>query len=67
MPGMFVLKKNAKGQFHFVLKASNGETIATPETYSSKSGAMNGNRVGPEERWQREGRGPVRRRRYPRP
>ena len=42
MPGKFVLKKNAKGQFHFVLKASNGETIATSETYSSKSGAMNG-------------------------
>jgi uncharacterized protein YegP (UPF0339 family) len=42
MPGKFVLRKNAKGQFHFVLKASNGETIATSETYSSKSGAMNG-------------------------
>lgn len=42
MPGKFVLKKNTKGQFHLVLKASNGETIATSETHSSKSGAMNG-------------------------
>ena len=42
MPDRFVLKKNTKGQFHFVLKASNGETIATSETYASKAGAMNG-------------------------
>jgi uncharacterized protein YegP (UPF0339 family) len=35
MPGKFVLKKNAKGQFHFVLKASNGETIATSECPSA--------------------------------
>lgn len=28
MAGKFVLTKNAKGQYHFVLKAGNGETIA---------------------------------------
>jgi uncharacterized protein YegP (UPF0339 family) len=42
VPGKFVLSKNTKGQFHFVLKASNGKTIVTSETYSSKSAAMNG-------------------------
>jgi len=41
MPGEFVLKK-AKGGFHFVLKASNGETIAQSEIYSSKSAAHAG-------------------------
>ncbi|MGZ6313169.1 MAG: YegP family protein [Candidatus Limnocylindrales bacterium] len=42
MAGKFVLKKNAKGQYHFSLKAGNGEIIATSETYTSKSAAMNG-------------------------
>ena len=41
MPGKFVLKKVKTG-YHFVLKASNGETIAQSEVYSSKSGAKNG-------------------------
>jgi uncharacterized protein len=40
--GKYVVKKNAKGQYHFVLKAGNGETIAQSETYASKAGAMNG-------------------------
>jgi uncharacterized protein YegP (UPF0339 family) len=42
MPGKFVLKKNAKGQYHSSLKASNGEITATSETYKSKSSAKNG-------------------------
>ncbi len=42
MPGKFVLKKTAKGQYHFVLKASNGQTIAQSETYSAKASALKG-------------------------
>jgi hypothetical protein len=34
MPGKSVLKK-VKAGYHFVLKASNGETIAQSEVYSS--------------------------------
>ena len=42
MAGKFVLTKNARGQFHFVLKAGNGETIAQSEMCNSKAAAMNG-------------------------
>lgn len=42
MAGKFIIKKSASGQFHFVLKAGNGEIIATSETYSSKESAKNG-------------------------
>jgi uncharacterized protein YegP (UPF0339 family) len=42
MAGKFVLKKNASGNYYFVLKAGNGETIAQSETYNSKSSAKNG-------------------------
>lgn len=42
MPGKFVLSKTKSGQYHFVLKAANGETIAQSETYSSKAAAKNG-------------------------
>ena len=42
MAGKFVLKKNAGGQFHFNLLASNGQVIATSETYESKAAALNG-------------------------
>ena len=41
MPGKFVLKK-VKSGYHFVLKASNGETIAQSEVYASKASAKNG-------------------------
>ena len=41
MPGKFVLKKVKTG-YHFVLKASYGETIAQSEVYSSTSSAKNG-------------------------
>jgi uncharacterized protein YegP (UPF0339 family) len=40
--GKFELKKTASGQFHFNLKAGNGEIIATSEMYESKASAQNG-------------------------
>ena len=42
MAGKFVLKKTGAGKYHFVLKAGNGEIIATSESYTSKSAAKNG-------------------------
>ncbi len=42
MAGKFVLTKNAKGQYHFSLKAGNGETIAQSEMYNRKAAAKNG-------------------------
>ena len=42
MAGKFVLTKSKNGEYRWVLKAANGETIATSEGYSSKSGAKNG-------------------------
>jgi uncharacterized protein YegP (UPF0339 family) len=42
MAGTFELKKAASGQFHFNLKAGNGEIIATSEMYESKASAENG-------------------------
>jgi uncharacterized protein YegP (UPF0339 family) len=38
----FVIKKNKKHQFYFVLKAANGEIIATSEAYEAKASAKNG-------------------------
>jgi uncharacterized protein YegP (UPF0339 family) len=40
--GKFHIKKNSAGQYHFVLKAGNGETIATSETYTTKASAKTG-------------------------
>lgn len=42
MSGWFELNKNAKGQFSFVLKAGNGETILRSEQYEAKGSAQNG-------------------------
>jgi uncharacterized protein YegP (UPF0339 family) len=42
MAGKFVLTKTANGQYHFVLKASNGQTVAQSETYASKAAALAG-------------------------
>ena len=42
MAGKFVLTKSKNGEYRFVLKAANGETIATSEGYSSKAAAKNG-------------------------
>jgi len=38
---MFELKKSGD-QYHFVLKAGNGQVILSSQMYASKSGAMNG-------------------------
>lgn len=42
MPGKFELKKSANGQFHFNLKAGNGQVILSSETYKEKRGAEGG-------------------------
>ena len=42
MVGKFHLKKSSDGQFRFVLKAPNGETILTSELYRAKPSALNG-------------------------
>ena len=42
MAGKIVLKKGSTGKFHFNLQASNGQVIATSETYESKAAALNG-------------------------
>jgi uncharacterized protein len=41
MAGKFVLK-NLTGKYHFNPLASNGQVIATSETYNSKAAAENG-------------------------
>jgi uncharacterized protein YegP (UPF0339 family) len=40
--GHYEIKKAKNGQFHFNLKASNGEIILTSEMYASKASAENG-------------------------
>ena len=42
MAGRFVIKKSGAGKYHFVLKAANGEIIATSESYTTKAAAQNG-------------------------
>ena len=42
MAGKFELYKDRKGQFRFRLKASNGQIIASGESYTTKRAAMNG-------------------------
>lgn len=42
MAGKFVITKDKKGEFRFVLKAGNGEVIAMSEGYAAKASAMNG-------------------------
>ena len=37
-----MLKRGAKGGFHFNLLAGNGQVIATSEHYESKAAALNG-------------------------
>jgi len=38
----FVIQSSKDGQFYFVLKARNGEVIATSEMYKSKQACKNG-------------------------
>jgi uncharacterized protein YegP (UPF0339 family) len=40
--GKFVLKKGTTGKYHFNLVASNGQVIATSESYERKQSALNG-------------------------
>jgi uncharacterized protein len=42
MAAKFVLKKGSTGKFRFNLVATNGQVIATSETYESKAAALNG-------------------------
>ena len=42
MAGKFHIKKSGPGKYHVALKAANGETIATPESYTTKAAAKNG-------------------------
>ncbi|MDL5595736.1 YegP family protein [Bacillus subtilis] len=42
MSGWYELSKSSNGQFRFVLKAANAETILTSELYTSHSAAENG-------------------------
>ncbi len=42
MAGKFVITKDKKGEFRFVLKAGNGEIIAMSEGYAAKASALNG-------------------------
>ncbi|HZF07321.1 MAG TPA: YegP family protein [Thermoanaerobaculia bacterium] len=42
MAGWFELSKSSDGQFRFVLKAGNAETILTSELYKAKASAENG-------------------------
>ena len=42
MAGWYELSKSSNGQFRFVLKAANAETILTSELYTTRSAAENG-------------------------
>lgn len=42
MAAKFELKKASNGQYHFTLKAGNGEPVAQSETYTTKDSAKNG-------------------------
>lgn len=42
MAGWFELGKASDGQFHFVLKAGNAETILTSQLYTAKASAESG-------------------------
>src|SRR5262245_62079958 len=42
MAAKFELKKSTNSQFHFNLRAGNGEVILSSEMYTSESGALSG-------------------------
>ena len=42
MPAKFFVYKDKKGEFRFRLKATNGEIIATGESYPSKAAVIKG-------------------------
>lgn len=58
MAGWYELSKSNDGQFRFVLKAGNAETILTSELYQARSSAENGiasvqKNSGSDERYER--------------
>lgn len=38
----FVIKASRNGQYYFILKAPNGQTVIVSETYTSKQNCLNG-------------------------
>lgn len=57
--GKFIITKRPTGEFRFVLKAGNGQTILVSESYQNKSGCNNGIRsvrenAAKDERFQRK-------------
>jgi uncharacterized protein YegP (UPF0339 family) len=38
----FVLRRGSTGKYHFNLLATNGQVIASSESYESKASALNG-------------------------
>ncbi|RME65910.1 MAG: DUF1508 domain-containing protein [Alphaproteobacteria bacterium] len=40
--GKFVIRRDKSGAYRFVLKAGNGEVVATSQTYKTKEGCKNG-------------------------
>jgi len=59
MAAKFELKKSTTGQYHFNLKAENGEVILSSEMYQSKDGAEVGiesvsNNAALDERYERK-------------
>ena len=39
MPGKFVVKKGTTGKFRFTLLSTNGQVVATSQTYETKRAA----------------------------
>ena len=59
MAGWFELSKSSDGQFRFVLKADNAETLLTSEFYHAKGSAENGiasvqSNCGADERYEKK-------------
>ncbi|HMK43378.1 MAG TPA: YegP family protein [Dissulfurispiraceae bacterium] len=59
MAGWFELSKSTDGQFRFVLKSGNAETILTSELYQAKGSAQNGivsvrSNCGADERYEKK-------------
>ena len=42
MPGKFVIKKGSTGKFRFNLLSTNGQVIASSESYNTKASCMSG-------------------------
>jgi uncharacterized protein YegP (UPF0339 family) len=42
LPAKFVVKKGSTGKFRFSLLSTNGQIVATSESYNSKASAMGG-------------------------